>query len=212
MKKKSERRVTFCVLPTAPGDGPSPSCLSKDCPSYSVVHAKQIETNTNVPTVQSTAQQNGCLYTTNMDFFMVFLERKNIYSMNTYILRSIYNIYIYEYILATTRPAPPVWGESVVQRAIIAVDVMAIRSIFFAPPYPPTHPPLGSNGYVRLPLPLDVLLPSLLICAILQHRAVSVRAGTSGAGLSREEARLLIRAELKRAGISDKITRYSSGR
>jgi len=29
-------------------------------------------------------------------------------------------------------------------------------------------------------------------------------------GLSREEARLLIRAELKRAGISDKITRCSS--
>lgn len=29
-------------------------------------------------------------------------------------------------------------------------------------------------------------------------------------GLSREEARLLIRAELKRAGISEKITRYVS--
>ncbi|CAN0012370.1 unnamed protein product [Scytosiphon promiscuus] len=37
--------------------------------------------------------------------------------------------------------------------------------------------------------------------------ARSSRGGTGGGGLSREEARLLIRAELKRAGISSKITR-----
>lgn len=42
------------------------------------------------------------------------------------------------------------------------------------------------------------------LCCALQTR---VSGAANGGGLSREEARLLIRAEMKRAGMSEKITR-----
>lgn len=52
--------------------------------------------------------------------------------------------------------------------------------------------------------------PDALGPPVIQGRAPSASgAATVGGGLSREETRLLIRAELKRAGISDKITRYA---